>query len=108
MAGNDPTAKFSFGPWISEEEPDNSFLFPDGFIVGFECAGDDCDRMLPKVLTSQLIQNSGYCRQTPYFSEEDGKAFVCDPGYFVAGFRCNDDYCDNISLSCCQAKINWP
>lgn len=105
----DPDPTYFWSPTISEEGPNNKFSYQDGWLAGIFCEHDYCDNITLSVLaTSNLINKRSTCSFRSYFSEEGmDNAFICEEGSFVSGLACAGEYCDSISLMCCQADFQY-
>jgi hypothetical protein len=99
--GPDPLAAFNWTHWISEEQP-NSYFYNQGFVAGMACDHDYCDKVAMLLLTSPNLQNAGSCIDMPFVSEENSNGMTCPGGKFVSGITCTGEYCDNMSIRCCQ------
>ncbi len=75
-------------------------------VTGMHCSGRYCDNIRLEYTVGAAV-STAQCQMAPYISEEKkrgiGNIFVC-PGEdrFVAGMACQGNYCDNVSLFCCQ------
>jgi len=99
----DPSARYYWSPWFSEER-NGGVINKREFASGLGCSGSYCDNLRIKFTKSNIKTNNGNCYSTKYFSEE-GKAFEkCKHGYYVSGISCKGNYCDSLSLTCCEAK----
>ena len=88
---------------ISEEWP--NVVQSKRFMSGLTCWGPYCDNLLPHEFKSPRLTNSGTCDWTVWSSERAGMWLDCGLGRFVAGLRCRDDYCGEVGLRCCQARV---
>jgi hypothetical protein len=105
----DPEAHYFWSPTISEEGPENQFSYQDGWLAGIFCEHDYCDNITLSVLaTPNLINKRTTCSFRSYFSEEGiDNQFICEERSFVSGLACTGEYCDSISLMCCQADFQY-
>lgn len=99
----DPSAKELQSRWISEEFP--NVLQAKGFLNGLTCGGDYCDNLLPHQFKSSRLVNAKSCDWSVWSSERPAMWLDCSAGRLVAGIRCRDDYCGDVGLRCCQARV---
>ncbi|MCW8889234.1 MAG: hypothetical protein OQL20_01075 [Sedimenticola sp.] len=77
-----------------------------GFIRSIQCRGDHCDQKSVEYIAHPDIRNTGQCYWSRYFSEESPNRYQCSTSEFIAGIRCQGNYCDNLSLYCCRGEFN--
>jgi len=99
----DPDAKETQSRQISEEWP--NVMQSKTFLNGLTCWGPYCDNVLPHQFKSPRLANSKPCEWTVWSSEQPGAWLDCSLGRFVAGMRCQGDYCADVGLRCCQATV---
>jgi hypothetical protein len=89
--------------WFSEE---GSHKAEDlsAFVNGIQCSGRYCDNKKLQFFRSAHLTNSAICDSKGPFSEEGNNERDCGEGWFLSGMSCNEDYCDNVTLTCCQAR----
>jgi hypothetical protein len=95
--------RYEWSDWFSEEAPAQQ-TNSGGFVSGLACSGAYCDNLrLQFVFDESGLRNSGFCRFTPSFSEEQGYR-ECPAGHYLSGVKCDGSYCDNIALYCCRPR----
>jgi len=99
----DPTAADGKAEWISEEAP--SLFQSELFFNAISCRGPYCDDVYPQPFTSSHLTNAGNCEWTAWSFEQPGHWLDCQLGRFIAGIRCQEDYCSDIKLYCCHAQV---
>ncbi len=99
----DPSAKQMNSRWISEEFPNS--MQSKKFFNGLSCRGPYCDDLLASQFKSERLANAGDCEWGAWDSERPAAWLDCQPGRFVAGIRCRGDYCGDVSLYCCGARV---
>ncbi len=68
--------------------------------------GPYCDDLLPQPFKSSRLTNAKACEWSAWDSEQQPGTWIdCKLGKFVAGMRCRDDYCADVGLYCCEAKV---
>jgi hypothetical protein len=92
--------------WSSSFSEEGSHGHEDrtGFVNAIECSGRYCDNKRMQFLQSSFLTNSGICDTQGPFSEEGSNDRDCGEGWFLSGMSCSGGYCDNITLTCCQAR----
>ena len=99
----DPSAKETQSRQISEEWP--NVVQSKTFLKGLTCWGPYCDNVLPHQFKSSRLANTKACEWTVWSSEQPGAWLDCSLGRFVAGMRCQGDYCSDVGLRCCEARV---
>ncbi len=100
----DPEAKETPSRQISEEWP--NVVQSKRFMNGLTCWGPYCDNVLPHEFKSpHLALDTKQCDWTVWDSERPGTWLDCQLGRFVAGLRCRADYCGDVGLRCCAARV---
>ena len=99
----DPDAKETQSRQISEEWP--NVVQSKSFLNGFTCWGPFCDNVLPHQFKSPRLVNTKKCEWTIWDSERPATWLDCQLGRFVAGIRCRGDYCADVGLRCCTARV---
>jgi hypothetical protein len=100
----DPTSKEMISRPISEEFPNS--LQSKRFFNGLICTGPYCDNIQPLQFKSGRLVNTRDCRWTVWQTEREGQWLDCQLGRFAAGIRCQDEYCGDIALQCCTARVD--
>jgi hypothetical protein len=100
----DPGAKEIQSRQISEEFP--NVMQSKMFLSGLTCWGPYCDNVLPHTFKSPRLVNTKTCDWTDWNSERPGTWLDCQLGRFAAGMRCRDDYCGDVGLRCCTARVD--
>jgi hypothetical protein len=98
----DATAKEKSSRPFSEEFPNT--MTSKLFLIGLTCQGNYCDNILPHPIKSSRLINAGHCEWTPWASEQPGAWLDCGPGKLVSGIRCQQDFCGDVGIYCCQAE----
>ena len=102
---SDDQTQYNYSKWFSEEQ--GRRVNTSRFVAGIECSGKYCDKLRIEFVRTPRLRNSGDCYRTDFFSEEDSEEGdnyrECKLDYFVSGVWCQDDYCDNIALTCCYS-----
>jgi len=97
-------SKYRLSPAFSEEKDAHGVHGASStkeFVVGVRCSGQYCDNLEAAFLSSPQLKNDApACRDVGPFSEEDPPQ-MCRPYEFVSGIKCDGDYCDNLTLTCC-------
>ncbi len=101
--GPDPTAKEMNSRWISEELPNT--LTTKKFFNGLTCRGPYCDGIFLHQFKSSRLTNSRDCEWSPWYSEQNAPWLDCGLGRLMAGVRCMGDYCADVGIFCCQARV---
>ena len=99
----DPDAKETQSRQISEEWP--NVVQSKTFLNGLTCWGPYCDNVLPHQFKSPRLANTKTCDWTVWSSERPGLWLDCQLGRFASGIRCRGDYCADIGLYCCAARV---
>ena len=99
----DPTAKETNSRWVSEEVPNT--LTTKKFFNGLTCRGPYCDDSFLHQFKSSRLVNTRECDWTPWYSEQNAPWLDCGLGRLMAGMRCMGDYCADVAVYCCQAKV---
>lgn len=97
----DPDAKEVTARVISEEWPNISLS--KHFLTGLACNGPFCDNILPYPMKSPKLKSTKQCEWTPWSADVPDQWLNCAEGSFISGIRCQDDYCGNVGVHCCQA-----
>ena len=99
----DPTAKEMNSRWVSEEVP--NVLTSKKFFNGLTCRGPYCDDSFLHQFKSSRLTNTRECGWTPWYTEQTAPWLDCGLGSFMAGIRCQYDYCGDVAIYCCRAKV---
>ncbi len=99
----DPTTKDMNSRWVSEELPNT--MTSKKFLNGLTCRGPYCDDVFPHQFKSSHLVNTRECGWTPWFYEQSAPWLDCGLGNFMAGIRCQLDYCGDVGVYCCQARV---
>lgn len=99
----DPSAKETQSRQISEEWP--NVVQSKSFLNGLTCWGPYCDNVLPHQFKSSRLAATKECEWSVWASERPGAWLDCGLGRFVAGMRCQADYCGDLAVRCCQAQV---
>lgn len=100
----DPTVADGKARWISEEAP--AIFESEEFINTISCRGPYCDEIYPQPFTSSHLKNAGNCVWSAWSFEQPGHWLDCQLGRFIAGIRCQEDFCSDIKIYCCNAQVN--
>jgi len=100
----DPSVADGKARWISEEAP--AVFESEEFINTISCRGPYCDEIYPQPFTSSRLKNAGGCVWSAWSFEQPGHWLDCQLGRFIAGIRCQEDYCSDIQIYCCNAQVN--
>lgn len=104
--GNERAVKNSnvWTGWFTDGGGSNYRACPRDMVVNeIRCKGRYCDDM--RLSCGRM--ESGYrvdrsdTMEVGWFSEEEGKR-LCRDGYYIVGMGCNDDFCDEIRLTCAK------
>jgi hypothetical protein len=99
----DPGAKETQSRQISEEWP--NVMQSKTFLNGLTCWGSYCDNVLPHTFKSPRLVATKKCEWTAWDSERPGTWLDCQLGRFVAGIRCRGDFCADVGVRCCEARV---
>lgn len=99
----DPTAKDVTARVISEEFP--NVYQTKRFLNGLACNGSYCDNILPYAFKSSRLVNTRSCDWTQWSSELPGQWLDCPAGRLISGIRCQGGYCGELSVYCCEARV---
>jgi hypothetical protein len=99
----DPSAKETQSRAISEEWP--NVLQSKRFLNGLTCDGNYCDNVLAHQFKSARLTNTRSCDWSAWNSEQPAAWIDCRLGRFAAGLRCRGDYCADVGLFCCEARV---
>ncbi len=99
----DPTTKDMNSRWVSEEMPNT--MTSKRFLNGLTCRGPYCDDLFPHQFKSSRLVNTRECGWTPWFYEQSAPWLDCGLGNFMAGIRCQLDFCGDLGIYCCQAQV---
>ncbi len=100
----DPSVKNLKARWISEEFP--NVTKSKNFLNGLTCRGPYCDDLLPQPFKSSRLASAKTCEWSAWNSEQQSGTWLdCQLGKFVAGMRCRDDFCADVGLYCCEARV---
>ncbi len=99
----DPSAKEQASRVISDEFP-NVFQ-SKRFISGLACNAAYCDEVLPYSFKSSRLVNTKQCEWSPWHSEQPDQWIDCGPDRLVSGLRCRDDFCGDVGVYCCGARV---
>lgn len=99
----DPTSKDMNSRWVSEEIPNT--MTSKRFLNGLSCRGPYCDDVFPHQFKSARLVNSRECGWTAWYSEQSAPWLDCGLGSFIAGLRCQGNYCADVGIYCCQARV---
>ena len=99
----DPTAKEMNSRWVSEEVP--NVLTSKKFFNGLTCRGPYCDDSFMHQFKSSRLTNTRECGWTPWYTEQTAPWLDCGLGSFMAGIRCQYDYCGDVAIYCCKARV---
>jgi hypothetical protein len=96
----DLTATHQWSQRVSAQDSNTESTDEGAFVSAFQ---DDDNTIRLRYSTSELIANSALCSwqnasSPPY-------ELVCPAGHFISGISCSGDYCQDISLYCCQAIL---
>jgi hypothetical protein len=99
----DTSAKEAQSRQISEEWP--NVVQSKSFFNGLTCWGPYCDNVLPHQFRSSRLASTKECEWSVWASERPGAWLDCGLGRFMAGLRCQADYCGDVAIRCCQAQV---
>ena len=99
----DPAAKEVTARVISEEFP--NVYQSKRFLNGLACNGQYCDNIMPYAFKSPRLVNTRKCDWTPWSSELPGQWLDCPAGQLISGIRCQSGYCGEVSVFCCEARV---
>jgi len=104
LAGPDASASKSWSGSFSEENGGRLYTPAQAsqFVAGLRCRGDNCDNLQMEYIRTPHLAFGGACYESPLFSEEGHNYFTCLAGRWVGGMACRGDYCDSMSVYCCQ------
>ena len=78
---------------------------PVSALTGLTCRGPYCDDSFLHQFKSPRLTNTRECGCTQWYSEQSNPSLDCGLGSFMAGFRCQGDYCADVAIYCCNAKV---
>ena len=73
------------------------------YVRGIECFEGYCGRLMIHCEAPGTVDPTT-CKETGYFSEENGGVGACGPGTVVTGVVCHNRNCDNLRLQCCRVR----